>query len=155
MTLRVSAGHLHSVSLEANRMLRIGSRGALIALLVVASPALLSCTRVDCEGRVQLDDGRCPCGPGQVPVSDAGSAMVSCVPAGDAGDASVSDCVGMVRYADEDRDGYGDPTLRRSTSWPTPTMLTAWEAKHGPPVRALAKRGDILLRDSRVWHRGR
>ena len=51
--------------------------------------------------------------------------------------------------------GYGDPTLRRSTSWPTPTMLTAWEAKHGPPVRALAKRGDILLRDSRVWHRGR
>ena len=51
--------------------------------------------------------------------------------------------------------GYGDPGLRRSTSWPTPDMLSVWERRHGPAVRALAERGDILLRDARVWHRGR
>ena len=53
--------------------------------------------------------------------------------------------------------GFGDPFFeggRRSTSWPTPAMITAWEAKNGPSIHTVAEPGDVLLRDARVWHRG-
>lgn len=53
--------------------------------------------------------------------------------------------------------GFGDPHFdggRRSTSWPTPAMIAAWESKHGRSVHTVAKPGDLILRDARVWHRG-
>ncbi len=87
------------------------------------------CSQVDCEGRYQLDDGRCPCAPGVLPTVQSDGAvtcaegMVDATPgdaggqdarqeagAGDAGAADAAPpCEMMLRYADEDEDGFGDP----------------------------------------------
>jgi hypothetical protein len=48
---------------------------------------------------------------------------------------------------------HRDIRLHSGNRLPTEDMLTEWQA-HRPTERTLANRGDLLLRDMRVWHGG-
>lgn len=48
---------------------------------------------------------------------------------------------------------HQDTRLHSGNRFPTDEMITAWEAKR-PAERVLANRGDLVLRDMRVWHGG-
>lgn len=98
-----------------------------VALCVFGLSFFSGCSRVDCEGRYQLDDGRCPCAPGVLPELQADGSVVCDDPAPDAqpADAGSSEdsstgqdagrpCESEVRYADDDMDGYGDPEQEMS-----------------------------------------
>lgn len=48
---------------------------------------------------------------------------------------------------------HQDGRLHSGNRFPTETMIAEWEAKR-PAERVLAQRGDLVLRDMRVWHGG-
>lgn len=48
---------------------------------------------------------------------------------------------------------HQDTRLHSGNRFPTAEMIAEWEAKR-PAERVLAKRGDLVLRDMRVWHGG-
>jgi hypothetical protein len=48
---------------------------------------------------------------------------------------------------------HHDTRLHSGNRFPTEEMITEWEAKR-PAERALTHRGDLVLRDMRVWHGG-
>jgi hypothetical protein len=48
---------------------------------------------------------------------------------------------------------HQDTRLHSGNRFPTEEMIAEWEAKR-PAERVLAQRGDLVLRDMRVWHGG-
>lgn len=48
---------------------------------------------------------------------------------------------------------HHDTRLHSGDRFPTATMVAEWAARR-PPERVLANRGDLVLRDMRVWHGG-
>lgn len=48
---------------------------------------------------------------------------------------------------------HQDGRLHSGNRFPTEVMIAEWEAKR-PAERVLARRGDLVLRDMRVWHGG-
>lgn len=48
---------------------------------------------------------------------------------------------------------HHDTRLHSGNRFPTEEMIAEWEAKR-PAERVLARRGDLVLRDMRVWHGG-
>ena len=98
-----------------------------VAFCVLGLSLFSGCSRVDCEGRYQLDDGRCPCAPGVLPelqadgsvmcdepMPDAQPADAGPVEDGSTGTDASRPCESEVRYADDDMDGYGDPEREMS-----------------------------------------
>ena len=46
------------------------------------------------------------------------------------------------------------PELPTQGRFPSDAMIAAWEVAHGPPKRTYCRRGDAIIRNPRVWHRG-
>lgn len=46
-------------------------------------------------------------------------------------------------------------TVMRRSEQVDPARLAEWEARHGPGQSMTTRRGDVVLRDNRMWHAGR